>query len=324
MARHNLLSLFLTARWGCRHCRPIKQTTRPLLSFQHKQFSSATPTAQSPEIRAAPEINLEDGNNSPARIIPASPSYFTASPVFNDNVLLLQRLVDRHQSIPTVTPDQAPRMMWMKLAQYRSTTGEKITASKYARVLRLLSRLNKIHPKLRPLEVNRVLKKFQRPGAAAVEKAKPGQIDEYGRSVGVGRRKESSARVYLVEGAGEVLVNGKSIVQAFPRVHDRESALWPLKVSERTDKYNVFALVQGGGLTGQAESITLALARALLVQEPALKPTLRRGKFVRIPFYSSTELTLIIAGCVTSDARRVERKKPGRLKARKKPAWVKR
>lgn len=102
------------------------------------------------------------------------------------------------------------------------------------------------------------------------------------------------------------MINGKSIVQAFPRLHDRESAIWPLKVSQRIDKYNVFALVAGGGVTGQAEAVTLGLARALLVHEPALKPVLRR------------------AGCVTRDPRAVERKKPGRLKARKKPTWVKR
>jgi len=151
-----------------------------------------------------------------------------------------------------------------------------------------------------------VIEEFRRPGSAELQKPKVQNLDQYGRAKGIGRRKESSARVYLVEGTGEVLVNGKSIVQAFPRLHDRESALWALKATQRMDKYNVWALVEGGGVTGQAESITLALARALLVHEPALKPALRR------------------AGTVTSDARRVERKKPGRLKARKKPAWVKR
>jgi len=169
-----------------------------------------------------------------------------------------------------------------------------------------LTRLNKIHPRICPKEVKQVLSNFRRPGAEEIQKAKPGTIDEYGRSVGIGRRKESSAKVYLVEGTGEVLVNGRSLVQSFPRTHDRESALWALKITERMDKYNVFALVSGGGVTGQAESITLALAKALLVHEPALKPALRR------------------AGCVTSDPRRVERKKAGRLKARKRPTWVKR
>lgn len=135
---------------------------------------------------------------------------------------------------------------------------------------------------------------------------RPNIIDADGRAYGVGRRKSSSAKVYLVQGEGEVLVNGKSINSAFGRIHDRESALWALKATGRMDKYNVWALVSGGGSTGQAEAITLGAAKALMVFEPALKPALRR------------------AGCVTRDPRRVERKKPGHVKARKMPAWVKR
>lgn len=191
---------------------------------------------------------------------------------------MLQNLVAQHQKLPTVTADQAPRMAWQRLPQYRSSTGERIAASKYAQLLRLLTRLNRINPNLRPDNVTEVLNRFLRPHAGVMQEAKPGVIDNFGASQGTGRRKSSSATVKLVPGTGEVLVNGKNIVRAFPRIHDRESALWPLKVSERVDKYNVFALVAGGGLTGQAEAITLGLARALLVHEPALKPALRRGK----------------------------------------------
>jgi len=131
-------------------------------------------------------------------------------------------------------------------------------------------------------------------------------VDEDGRAYAYGRRKSSRAQVWLVEGEGEVLVNGKSLVDVFSRIHDRESALWALKSTARLDKYNVWIKVHGGGTTGQAEAITLAVGKALMVHEPALKPALRR------------------AGCVTRDPRRVERKKPGKLKARKMPAWVKR
>lgn len=168
------------------------------------------------------------------------------------------------------------------------------------------------------------MESFHRDGIDRVSEAKPGKIDQSGRSLGVGRRKEATARVWLVEGTGEVLINGKNIAQVLPRLHDRESALWALTITERVDKYNVFALVEGGGTTGQAESITLALAKALLVHEPALKPALRRGK--RDFSWNSCFQILIRnpAGCVTSDARRVERKKPGRVKARKMPTWVKR
>ncbi|EXJ80491.1 hypothetical protein A1O1_08636 [Capronia coronata CBS 617.96] len=297
--------------WTCRQCRinsvQLQARQTSLRTVVPRQNFSTTKSPQADvQIRAAPELDLKDPNAIPARIIPASPSYFTASPVFNDHVLLLQSLVKKHASLPLAPPNQTPRAVWLKLTQYRSTIGEKIAASKYSKVLDLLTRLNKIHPRVRPREVKQVLDRFRRPGSEELQTSKTGKIDEYGRSIGVGRRKEATAKVYLVEGTGEVLVNGRSIVQMFPRIHDRESALWSLKITERLNKYNVFALVSGGGVTGQAESITLALAKALLIHEPALKPALRR------------------AGCITSDLRRVERKKPGRLKARKRPTWVKR
>lgn len=223
----------------------------------------------------------------PARIIPASPSYFTGAPIFNDNMLLLQSLASRYQHAPLVPADKATPMAWLRLGQYQSTSGESVTTTQYAQLLRLATRLNRIHPQIRPKEVDEVLARFQRPDAVIREKAKVGTVDVYGRAKGVGRRKESSAKVYLVEGGGEVLINNRSIVDAFPRLHDRESVLWPLKVTERVHKYNVFALVSGGGVTGQAEAITLGLARALIVHEPALKPILRRGKFSK-PILSDT------------------------------------
>ncbi|KIW71581.1 hypothetical protein PV04_03728 [Phialophora macrospora] len=311
MARPSAQALPSTISWICRQCRTRKFLARAQPQWlqpaiQRQTFFTTIKSSAEAQIRAAPEIDLDESQSLPARILPRSPSYFTASPVFNDHLLMLQSLVKKHASLPTAPPDQIARPVWLRLNQYRSSTGEQVAASKYSKVLLLLTRLNKIHPRICPKEVKQILSRFRRPGSEAIQKAKPGTIDEYGRSVGIGRRKESSAKVYLVEGTGEVLVNGNSIVQTFPRVHDRESALWALKITQRMDKYNVFALVSGGGVTGQAESITLALAKALLVHEPALKPALRR------------------AGCVTSDPRRVERKKPGRLKARKRPTWVKR
>ena len=285
MSRSSALS------WTCRQCRikttlPSRTAPQWLQPTAHRLFSTTARKSADVEtrieVRAAPEIDFDQpsktAQQSPARIIPVSPSYFTGSPVLNDNILLLQSLVEKYWHVPTVTPDQAPRAYWMSLAQYRSSHGERVPAGKYSKVLQLLTQLNKIHPNFLPEEVKDAMQRFVRPGAERISQAKPGKIDEYGRSIGVGRRKEASARVWLVEGTGEVLVNGHPLVQAFPRLHDRESALWPLKSTERIDKYNVFALVGGGGTTGQAESMTLALGKALLVHEPALKPALRRGK----------------------------------------------
>jgi small subunit ribosomal protein S9 len=279
MAR--LQQLLRRVPWKCSTCRvhvTLARSQLSLLKPSRRLFTTAKRHEAEAEVRAAPEITFDD--LPPARVVPASPSYFTASPVFNDNILLLQSLLRRHSSLPTIPPDQVPRNVWMKLSQYRSTIGETIAASKYSRVLLLLNRLNRIHPKLRPAGLNKILNTYIRPGSAEIQKAKPGTIDEFGRSRAVGRRKEASATVQLVEGDGQVLVNGRKLLEVFPRAHDRESALWALKVTERMDKYNVFALVHGGGTTGQAESVTLALAKALLVHEPALKPVLRRGKLI--------------------------------------------
>lgn len=270
--------------------------------------SPSTRTEQE-QIRAAPPIDFDspvDNGRKFARIVPESPSYFTAAPQFTDSLLTLQQLLRKYQTLPALSPSAAPRAVWEKLKDYRQRVAEPVKESKYNRVVSLLKRLNQIHPTLMPEEVSEALAQHRSPFDADANKGTPEVVDEFGRAKGVGRRKESSARVLLVEGTGEVLINGRSINAAFGRIHDRESAMWPLKVTGRLDKYNVWALATGGGTTGQAEAITLGLAKALLVHEPALKPILRR------------------AGVLTRDRRRVERKKPGHVKARKMPTWVKR
>ena len=282
------------SRWVCQSCRQQSsqslrsQPARLLLQSRKSISSTAWRQAEVQEdrrVRAAPEIDFGDEEDSkddiakqPARIIPVSGAYFTTSPVLIDHVLRLERFIEDFGALPIVRPEDAPRVSWMSLAQFRSFAGEEVGSSKYSQIVRLLRRLNLIHPKYRPPKVEEYLAFFRRPGSVPPEPAKPTFIDEFGVSTAKGRRKSSTAKVQLVEGSGEVLINGKSIVETFPRIHDRESALWPLKVTERIDKYNAFVLTAGGGLTGQAESVTLAMAKALLVHEPALKPTLRRGE----------------------------------------------
>jgi len=242
------------------------------------------------------------------RIVPASPSYFSGRPVFYDSLIELRALLRKYEHLPLADTSlvQSLQSYWLTFDTYRSVVGEPVKKSRYERMLGLIRRLNKIHPLLMPEEVKEALAKFRRDSAAQHTMGKKRGLDMMGRAYGAGRRKTSSARVWLVEGDGDVLINGKALPDVFGRVHDRESALWPLKATERVGKYNVWAIVSGGGTTGQAEALTLALARALMVHEPELKPLLRR------------------AGCVTRDPRAVERKKPGKLKARKMPAWVKR
>ncbi|KAL2753871.1 hypothetical protein ACRALDRAFT_1093138 [Sodiomyces alcalophilus JCM 7366] len=240
------------------------------------------------------------------RPMPVSPSYFSREPHFIDSIVRLNTLLHRYQNLPVVSPDQVPRQLWKTLEGYRVYSGEPVKALQYSQALSIVKRLHQIDPKLMPAEVKDALVDFKRDidPFSNVPKAIP--IDRFGRALGVGRRKTSTARAWVVEGTGEVQVNGKALSEAFGRIHDRESAVWALRSTQRMDKYNVWALVEGGGTTGQAEALTLAIAKGMLAHEPALKPILRQ------------------AGCITRDPRAVERKKHGHLKARKMPAWVKR
>lgn len=260
-----------------------------------------------------------------ARALPVSPSYFSRQSQFNDSYLELQKLMRQYAHLPTVPSDQVEKVAFRTLKDFRLSVGEHVKASIYARCMTLVKRLHKIHPQLQPESVQKALSKFKRDINPHNHKVKEIPIDRFGRTLGVGKRKTSTARAWVVEGTGEVLVNGKSLADAFGRVHDRESAVWALKSTARTDKYNVWALVDGGGTTGQAEALAMAVGKALLAHEPALKPALRRGEHKSaFTGYTNLMLTFLPAGVVTRDPRGVERKKPGHLKARKKPTWVKR
>lgn len=257
-------------------------------------------------IRAAPEVVLDNLNRETTvnvgkagqrafRVIPFSPSYFTGRPQYTDDLLHLQKLLRKYQAVPAYKPSEAPRRSWSDLEQYRQTVeGEPVPSTKYARMVNIVRRLNCIHRSMMSEEVEMAIQRFSKIIDPAANRPKPVLIDEYGRAKATGRRKSSSAVVWLVEGDGQVLVNGKTLVDAFTRPHDRESAIWPLKTTDRLDKYNVWALVTGGGTTGQAEAITMGLGRTLLAHEPLLKTLLRRGKWTFCLVLSSLRLDCLM------------------------------
>ena len=124
---------------------------------------------------------------------------------------------------------------------------------------------------------------------------------------GIGRRKESTARVRIASGAGIFIVNEKQLDDYFPRVGDKESILAALTTAgEDRAQLDITVIVQGGGTTGQTDAVTLGLARALVKMDATLTPAMR--KF----------------GLLTRDARIKERKKPGLKRARKAPTYTKR
>ncbi|KAH7032936.1 ribosomal protein S5 domain 2-type protein [Microdochium trichocladiopsis] len=238
-----------------------------------------------------------------ARPKPASPSYFARFTNFYDSYVQIQELYLKYRHLPVVPAADARRVAWRGKAEYRLVIGEHIKGRDFSACMAIVKRLNLIHPDLMPQEVIDGLQPFTRDinFHEKIEREIP--VDKFGRTMGVGRRKTSTARAWVVEGTGEVLINGKPVNEAFGRLHDRESALWALKSTERMDKYNVWARVEGGGSTGQAEALAMAIAYAITGHEPALKTRLRK------------------AGCITRDYRAVERKKAGHLKARKMTPW---
>ncbi|KAF4120207.1 small subunit ribosomal protein S9 [Geosmithia morbida] len=288
------------------------------LSTTSSRTASLTTTTSTPErdggassaaVAAADPVNaikIPFQNVKHARQVPTLGSYFSREPRFNDLHLRLFNLLAKYHDLPMVESRDAPLKPWLKLEGVRHQTGEPIKAAHFSKVMKVARRLNLIEPSMRPAEVDRALQQLSRPVEATVSFRKPTTVDRHGRAVGVGSRKESTARAFVVEGTGEVLINGKTLSDAFGRVHDRESAIWALTATNRLDKYNVWVIARGGGTTGQAEAITMAIANGLVAHEPSLKTALRA------------------AGCITRDARKVERKKHGHLKARKSPAWVKR
>ena len=124
-----------------------------------------------------------------------------------------------------------------------------------------------------------------------------------------GRRKTSSARVFLSAasgGEGAIVVNDRPMMEYFPRPTAQMLIRQPLELTERLGSYNFRCMVSGGGVAAQAGAVLHGISRALLKIEPELRGVLKKGGFL------------------TRDARKVERKKPGRHKARKRPQFSKR
>ena len=126
------------------------------------------------------------------------------------------------------------------------------------------------------------------------------------QNYGTGRRKSSTARVFLRKGTGNITVNGRPLDEFFGRETSRMIVRQPLELTNMTDAFDVLVTVEGGGTTGQAGAIRLGVSRALVEYNDQLKPELRK------------------AGYMTRDAREVERKKVGLHKARRATQFSKR
>ncbi|MED6181475.1 hypothetical protein PIB30_019549 [Stylosanthes scabra] len=169
-------------------------------------------------------------------------------------------------------------------------------------------------PPLRVIEDMRYERNTRKSARAEMERlkqeeaaqARVRQVDEKGRAYGTGRRKCSIARVWVQPGDGKFVVNDKEFDVYFPMLEHRATLLRPFSETKTLGLWDVNCTVKGGGVSGQVGAIRLGISKALQSWEPDLRPALRN------------------AGFLTRDARVVERKKPGKAKARKSFQWVKR
>jgi small subunit ribosomal protein S9 len=130
-----------------------------------------------------------------------------------------------------------------------------------------------------------------------------GELTKY---TALGRRKESTARVRMEAGTGQIVINGRPFEKYFLRETDRIIVLQPLALTESAGKFNIAANLTGGGLTGQAGALRLGISRALLIADENYKEIFRKN------------------GYLTRDPRMKERKKYGQKGARKRFQWTKR
>jgi small subunit ribosomal protein S9 len=132
------------------------------------------------------------------------------------------------------------------------------------------------------------------------------KLDKFGRAYATGRRKSSTARVWLKRGKGSIVVNGKKLDEYFTRPTQRMVILQPLINAKRDTEFDINITVAGGGASGQAGAVRHGISRAMTYFEPTLRPGLKAEGFL------------------TRDSRKVERKKYGLRKARRRKQWKKR
>ncbi len=142
--------------------------------------------------------------------------------------------------------------------------------------------------------------------AAQVAPVHVQKLDQYGRAYATGKRKNAVARVWVKPGHGRIVVNDKDFAHYFARPVLQMLLKQPLNAANRLDQYDVTATVKGGGLSGQAGAVRHGISKALTYYEPQLRDPLKKGGFL------------------TRDSRVVERKKYGRVKARRSFQFSKR
>lgn len=290
-------------------------TTAPGRPLIQKATNMLSKPFHSPLIPTTlPLLHLSNPELERLRIVPSLMAFYAGNPVHDQNISDLRAMVQRHINLPTKTILNAVlrSQRFILIESYRAQIqlGSRLKSVHYKELVALLHRLRSIDPELMPRDVSHALSKYyavsQNSSSNTTINVPIKSLDKLGRAFGKAKRKQARSQVHLVRGQGEILCNGLLLTLYFTQDQQRRRLAFPFQVIGQEGLYNIFITVHGGGKSGQAEAAMYAISKALVVFNPLVKPRLYK------------------AGLMTSDARVVERKKPGKLKARKSPAWVKR
>ncbi|KAJ3389015.1 37S ribosomal protein S9, mitochondrial [Entophlyctis sp. JEL0112] len=237
-------------------------------------------------------------------------AFFTGNPHYYAllmRVNSLIRLYNLPMRDPAVYrhPDVGPLPQWMPIKEMSALKQFRLTFAMYDDLIHKLNVLYSIREK--PSSLTLLLQQYVRPGQQLTQPEKPvPQLDADGRAFARASRKTAKAQAWVVRGSGEIFINGVHISEYFSEIPDRELIVRPFEVANALGRFNVWAIVSGGGKSGQAGAVAVATARALAVHVPEV----------------ATDFAL--SGLTKIDRRQVERKKTGQPKARKKNTWLKR
>lgn len=318
----------------------------PPSSLDQIDFASPTPANQRPK--------------------PATPTFYTGRSGFNDTLSNLENQLKSVQfslrrSYLLPFPEKAKAHLphipaaWKGRGEMSQLLGVTLTTSRHRKVTTLLNELNECRKIAlaggedeTATDLKKQLSKFEKNDAQRLHAMrKPVVPDQYGRTYALGRRKESSARVWIVRTkeptlappsqpsssvlsttfVGElphslqittVLVNNMPLATYFPNVLDRQRVVRPFKLTGTFGAFNVFALVRGGGTTGQAEAIAHGISKNIVAHYPELELILKRGKSYSVYYFNQLAQIAILGKVLKRDPRMVERKKTGLAKARKR------
>lgn len=287
------------------------------------------------------QLDLSPHLSVPQRPKPETPTFYTGRSGFNDTLLGLesqlkqvQLSLRRAHLLPF--PDKARQHLphipssWKGRGEMSQLLGIALTTSRHRKVIAILNELNYCRKialaggeEETVMDLRKQLTRFERNDAPRMLAMRKSIIpDEYGRTYALGRRKESSARVWMIRTkepsldnlssplslsstmfVGEtpkllqtttVLVNNIPIAAYFSNVIDRQRVVRPFKLTGTFGAFNVFALVRGGGTTGQAEAIAHGIAKNLAAHYPELELILKRGGVFILLFFQAKSLSFFI------------------------------